>query len=129
MTNIRRDNAQHLTKLLDGVPGIHTPFDPPEGVHSYFFYQLRLGEGYVTSREQLADQLKRAGIGTSIYYATPLHLMTYYRDKYGYRRGDFPVAETLADCTIALPVGPHVKRNHIERMAEIIRNGATGKNV
>lgn len=49
-------------------------------------------------------------------------LFTYYRRKYGYREGDFPVAERLSRCSIALPVGPHVCEDDVEYMARCIRD-------
>ena len=40
-------------------------------------------------------QLNAAGVGTSVHYPLPVPLMRYYRDKYGYRDGDFPVAQWI----------------------------------
>jgi len=47
-------------------------------------------------------------IGTSIHYPSAVPLFSYYRKKYAFSRGDFPVAEWLAGSTISLPVGPHL---------------------
>ena len=43
-----------------------------------------------------------------MYYPGPVPLYSYYMDKYGYKAGDFPVAETISNSSIALPVGPHL---------------------
>ena len=46
--------------------------------------------------------------------------MTYYQQKYGYKKGDLVNAELIADTTIALPIGPHVLKEDLELMAQII---------
>lgn len=70
------------------------------------------------SRDAVVDGLKDREIGSSIHYPGPVPLFTYYREKYGYRDGDFPVAEWLAAQTISLPVGPHLGPGDAERVAE-----------
>ena len=62
-------------------------------------------------------QLGEAGIGVSIYYATPVPLLTYYREKYQYGNGDFPNAEYIANQTISFPVGPHLTEENIDYIA------------
>ena len=44
-----------------------------------------------------------------MHYPSTIPNFTYYREKYGDRNGQFPVAEWLADQTISLPVGPHLE--------------------
>jgi dTDP-4-amino-4,6-dideoxygalactose transaminase len=126
MNRIRRDNARHLAGLLGSLPGVFVPVEPQGSVHSYFFFQLRLGDDFPAERDALLERFKQGGIGTSIYYATPLHLMTYYKQRYGYKKGDFPNAERLAERTVALPIGPHVSRSHLERMADVVRGCSRG---
>lgn len=70
------------------------------------------------SRERLVDVLKARGIGTSIHYPGPVPLFTYYKDKYGYASGQFPVAEWLAEQTISLPVAPHLGEDGAARVAD-----------
>ncbi len=70
------------------------------------------------SREAVVDVLKARGIGSSVHYPGPVPLFTYYTQKYGYRDGQFPVAEWLAAQTISLPVGPHLGDDGAERVAE-----------
>jgi perosamine synthetase len=60
-------------------------------------------------------------VGTSIYYATPVPLLTCYRDKYGYKPGDFPNAEFLANNSLALPVGQHLSEDDIDYIVKTIK--------
>ena len=47
--------------------------------------------------------------------------MSYYREKYGYRDGQFPVAEWLAAQTISLPVGPHLEDGDAETIGKVFK--------
>jgi dTDP-4-amino-4,6-dideoxygalactose transaminase len=71
-------------------------------------------------RIELIERLKARGVGTSIYYPRPVPLMSYYQRRYGGRPGDFPVAESISDGSIALPVGPHVTLEDIEYIADSV---------
>lgn len=120
MNNSRIENAKYLISLIKNIPGISFIKESKDIVNTHFFFQLKLERGYPTRRNDLAKKFTERGIGTSIYYATPLHLMTYYRQKYGYKKGDLVNAELIADTTIALPIGPRVLKEDLELMAQII---------
>jgi perosamine synthetase len=72
-------------------------------------------------RDVLVKELNAAGVGTSVHYPSAVPLFSYYREKYGYRRGQFPIAEWLADQTISLPVGPHLDAGDPRRMVEAFK--------
>lgn len=73
-------------------------------------------------REEALELLKGHGVGASIYYPKPLPETTYYRGKYGYRTGQFPVAAWISSSSIALPVGPHVDERDVEQIVEGVRH-------
>ena len=66
--------------------------------------------------------LNRAGVGTTVNYRA-IPATKYYREKYGYRRGDYPVAEDWGCGTISLPLFPSLSLARqdyvIERLAEL----------
>jgi dTDP-4-amino-4,6-dideoxygalactose transaminase len=62
------------------------------------------------------DRLAAAGVGTLIHYPVPVHLSPAYRAA-GWRRGDFPIAERLADEVLSLPMNPHVSASAAMRVA------------
>ena len=68
-------------------------------------------------RAVLQEKLKEAGIGTLIHYPTPSHLSAAYADR-GWQRGDFPVAEQLAETVLSLPIGPHLTNEQIAFVAQ-----------
>jgi dTDP-4-amino-4,6-dideoxygalactose transaminase len=56
-----------------------------------------------------------------------IHLLTYYRSKYSYKRGMFPVAERIGDSTISLPVYPRLTDEEIERVIDTVKEVVAGK--
>jgi dTDP-4-amino-4,6-dideoxygalactose transaminase len=97
----RQRNAaryEHLftdAKLLDRIT---LPVVSEENRHVYNQYVIRAPD-----RDRLRAFLKEKGIGTEIYYPTPLHLQPCYEDL-GYRTGAFPHSEQAAHETLALPI-------------------------
>jgi len=75
---------------------------------SYYCLSAVLTDSIVNKRYEIIQELKRKGIGTSIYYPKPVPHMTYYQKKYGYPRNSFPVASEISYCSIAFSVGPHL---------------------
>lgn len=75
-----------------------------------------------TDRAYLQKMLLEKGIGTLIHYPIPPHLQRAY-DSNGYQRGDFPVAEQLADNCLSLPIGPHMSEAQVTNVIKAIREG------
>lgn len=72
-------------------------------------------------RDTVIAGLKTRGVGASIHYPGAVPLMAYYREKYGYGAGQFPVAEWLAAQTVSLPVGPHLRAGDAERVGQAFK--------
>jgi len=64
-------------------------------------------------RDAFQAELHRRRIGTGIHYRA-LHLHAYYRDTYGYGRGDLPNAEWISDRTISLPLSPKLSDDDVD---------------
>jgi len=85
---------------------------------SHYCFNLVLPADGSISRDAVQDALSANGIGTSIHYPSAVPMYAYYRDKYGYRSGQFPVAEWLGSQTLSLPVGPHLGTDGAHLVAE-----------
>ena len=72
-------------------------------------------------RDELQQHLNRAGIGTLIHYPVPPHLSDAYKEAGG-KPGDFPITEQLAQTALSLPVGPHLRPEHLRAVIEAIRS-------
>ena len=99
----RRANAARLT---DELPErVETPIEPEGRRHVYHQYTIRAED-----RDALADHLESAGVGTGVYYPTPIHEQPVYDDV----DRDAPVAERAADEVLSLPVHPALSSSDID---------------
>ncbi|MBN2614618.1 MAG: DegT/DnrJ/EryC1/StrS family aminotransferase [Bacteroidales bacterium] len=96
----RQKAAVIYDRAFSGNPKLATPAVAPFTNHVYHQYTLRLTG---IDRAGLMDYLSAKGIASAIYYPVPLHLQKAYTS-FGYRKGDFPVAELLSDQVISLPI-------------------------
>jgi dTDP-4-amino-4,6-dideoxygalactose transaminase len=72
-------------------------------------------------RDALQKSLADVGLGTMIHYPIPPHLQAAYREL-GHRKGDFSVAEHMANEVLSLPMGPHLLKSDAERVIEVLCN-------
>tara|TARA_B100000029_G_scaffold500377_1_gene572048 strand:+ start:48 stop:1199 length:1152 start_codon:yes stop_codon:yes gene_type:complete len=78
---------------------------------SHYCLSIILADSIAKYRNVIIAGLKNKGIGSSIYYPHPVPRMSYYKKKYGYSKKNFLNASKISDNSIALPVGPHLKKN------------------
>jgi dTDP-4-amino-4,6-dideoxygalactose transaminase len=107
----RRRAADTYRDLLSDLPLTLPPPDPPGSVQVYHLFVVETPE-----RHRVAQALRAAGIGVRIHYPTPVHLQPAWRHL-GYARGDFPVAEHLADTCLSLPCFPGITEEEQVRVA------------
>ncbi len=81
---------------------------------SYYCLGLLLDDSIRYKREKIMKKLTARGIGTSIYYPSPLPRMTFYKDKYSYNPETYKNASTISDGIISFPVGPHLSELEME---------------
>jgi UDP-4-amino-4-deoxy-L-arabinose-oxoglutarate aminotransferase len=118
----RRDAlARTYETLLAGVPGLSLPRMPARGRHARHLFTVWIHGG---RRDDIVAALQRAGIAVMVNYRA-IHELTYFRDRFGFRRGDFPNAETIGDSTISLPFYPSMPPEHVERVVELLKESLT----
>ena len=94
----------------------------PEVTVNWFVFVVRLDDRYdLADRDRILVSLREKGIGCSNYFA-PIHLQPFYVEEFGYRRGDFPVCEALADRTVALPFHHELSSEDVDRVCGELRN-------
>jgi len=121
----RAELAEAYTERLRDVPGVlRLPTVVPRQAETNPVFYVYLIE--VEDRDRLAEHLTRAGIGTEIYYPTPLHLQPCFADL-GHVRGDFPNAEAACARTIALPFYPDLTLDAVDRVCDAIRRFFSGR--
>lgn len=111
----RRTNVALYHAGLEGVP-VRLPRTLFYGVHNQFVIRTHTSE----TRDALRAFLTDRGVGTEVYYPTPLHLQPCF-SYLGGKRGDFPVAERAAREVLALPIFPGLREEEIEYVCKSIR--------
>lgn len=124
----RREIAEAYLEGLESLGGcdfLKLPGNPGKGKHAWhlFIVRLRLEELNI-DRDDFIHRLQEAGIGTSVHYI-PLHLMTYYRTRYGYRPEDFPRSLRAYQEAFSLPIYPAMGEEQIARVIDAVIS--TGK--
>ena len=105
---------------LRGVGDLALPFVPNWAQPVWHLFVVRTKQ-----RDALQAHLAARGIGTQVHYPTPPHLSQAYAGA-GWKRGDFPLAETLADEVLSLPIGPHHTAEQIDAVCLAIREFFAG---
>jgi perosamine synthetase len=108
----RERAASWYNARLAGVELVERPYIVPTTTRmSWFVYVVRIRPP--ASRDAVVRRLAEAGIPSRPYF-TPIHLQPFYRDKFGYRLGDFPVTERLGDGCLALPFSGIMTEEQVE---------------
>ena len=110
-----RYDEQFRSSSLVRVPPRRT--GEPHGWHLYVI-GLEL-EALTIDRAQVIERLGEAGISTSVHFI-PLHLHPHYQRRYGYKPGDFPMAERLFERSISLPIWPGMTDAQVDRVASTL---------
>lgn len=112
----RRRVAARYSELLRSAPGVLTPPTAGPVTHVFHQYTVRMAR----SRDQVAERLRRAGVGTMVYYPVPVHHLPVYdrRDLH------LPQAEAAATQVLSLPIWPSMPDWSIERVAAELERAA-----
>lgn len=109
----RREIArQYDERILN--PAIQKPIVAPGNEHIYYVYAV-----ITDRRDQLRAYLKENGILSGVYFPVPFHLQTVYRSL-GYRKGDMPQAERVADHSLVLPMFPELTEAEIDAVIDAV---------
>ena len=115
---LRQNAAQQLITGLADIPEIKLPLPYHNSDHFYQMFTISLPTKAI--RDALQAHLTQKGIMSKVYYS-PIHLSTFYRQKYGYKEGDLPRTEQLAERILTLPLYPTMSEEEISYMIESIR--------
>ena len=116
----RKQIAEQYNSVLQGHSLIKTPMIEAEGQSAWHLYIINLNLGKMKKTRRLVfEELRERNIGVHVHYI-PLHLHPYYRERYGYKRGDFPVAEEFYDTALTLPLYPGLGDEEFNRIVEAV---------
>lgn len=117
-TTSRNEVAGRYDQAFFNHPKISIPKRAANSTHVFHQYTVRIEEG---RRDELKNYLQEKNIPTMVYYPLPLHRQNAYL-RYGYKEGDFPIAETLCQQVLSLPIHTEMKLDQQNYIIETINN-------
>jgi perosamine synthetase len=112
--------AATYREALAGIEGVQLPCEDAGGDRrGWFVFVAQLPRD--SDRDATIRSLRALGIQSKPYLPA-IHLMTYYRETFGHREGEFPVCEDVAARSVALPFFPELTEGQIERVATALRS-------
>jgi len=123
IVNKRQQVAQLYQSALAEIEEISLP-PASSGFlkRSWFVYVIKLDRAFKQRhRDEIIRQLRAKGIGCNVYFPA-IHLQPFYRKKFGYKPGDFPITESVADRTIALPFYNNLSKKGIKHVVDALKS-------
>jgi dTDP-4-amino-4,6-dideoxygalactose transaminase len=125
----RRKIVEQYQAAFRGCEEVEIPTERNDIEHAWHLYVLRLNLKHARmTRDQFIDQMRQRNIGCSVHFI-PIHLHKYYREKYGYRPEDFPIALREYQRMVSLPLSPRMTADDvgdvIEAVTGILRQNGT----
>jgi perosamine synthetase len=119
LENRRRVAREYMTHLMD-CKYLVLPTLGEKDVMSWFVFVVRLSDLFdADNRDTIIKQLRVEGIGCNNYFP-PIHLQPYMKERFGYRGGELPVCEYVAQRTLALPFFSQMTRHQVQRVCETL---------
>jgi len=109
----RNQIAIKYNEAFKGCKNIITPYVKEDRVTSWHLYVIK-----IDNRDDVIEKLKENGVGCSVHFI-PIHKHPYYKDKYGYKNEDYPIANRVFEKSISLPIYPDMSD---EEIAYVIDN-------
>ena len=117
----RREIAAQYTSEFREMPGIVPPTVRRGVDPAWHLYPIRLEpEKFRVGRGEIFHALRAENIGVNVHYI-PVHLHPYYRDRFGYRGGEYPIAESAYEQLISLPMFHGMSDQDVEDVISAVR--------
>ena len=116
---LRKKMVEIYRGRLNGINGIRIPFSNHKEKSSYHIFPVLLNSRI--NRKNFIDKMRMRGIQTSIHYP-PVHLFSFYREKFGYKEGTLPITEDICGREVTLPLYPTMGFKSIEYIVRTIKS-------
>ena len=121
MQKRREEIAKMYNEVFEDLPEIITPTVRKHVCHAWHLYPILLNTKLLRiGRNKFIEALKAENIGVSVHFI-PIHLHTYYRNRFGFKKGDFPNAEYVYEREISLPIYPKMTDKDVEDVINAVK--------
>jgi UDP-4-amino-4,6-dideoxy-N-acetyl-beta-L-altrosamine transaminase len=122
----RREIVDKYNEALCGIEEIITPYEKQDVKSSYHLYVIQLKlEKLKYNRKKIFEALRAENIGAHVHYI-PLHLHPFYQENFGFKKGDYQIAEIYYDRALTLPLFPAMSNDDtddvINALKKVINN-------
>ena len=126
MLAARAQVADWYREALTGIEGLGLPCEDTGGdQRGWFVFVVQVPSGGRHDRDGVIRALRERGVQSKPYLPA-IHLMSFYRETYGHREGEFPVCEEVAARSVALPFFPGLRQDQVERVGRALREVLEG---
>ena len=112
----RNEICMRYQNAFQDAKGLNVMEIVPNSKHGWHLYTIHVSP---KKRNAILFSLQKKGIGVAVNYRA-IHLLKYYRQEFGYKRGDFPIAEKIGDSTISIPLYPRLTDNEVKRVIDAV---------
>jgi UDP-4-amino-4,6-dideoxy-N-acetyl-beta-L-altrosamine transaminase len=117
----RREIAKIYDKELSNKNIFITPKTSINCRHAYHLYPLQIDFNKIKiTKKKLFEKFKKHGIQLQVHYI-PIHLQPFYKKKFGFKRGDFPVAENFYEKEVSLPIYYSLKNSQVYKIIRLLK--------
>ncbi len=116
----RREIVKKYNKAFKDIDWLTIPYERPDVYSAFHLYVLQIDfEKIGKSRKQVMEELRLKNIGTQVHYI-PVHTQPYYQENYGYKWGDYSVAEDYYEKALSIPLYPKMTDDDVYYVIEKI---------
>jgi len=116
----RRQIVDYYNEELKGIDELILPFEKENVDSNFHIYVLQIRANQRFDRYDFFLALQKNGYQPMVHYL-PVHLLTFYRKTYGFKRGDYPIAEQYYDRAITIPLYPMLSDELITKIVSDIK--------
>ncbi len=118
---VRKRYADMYNEAFSQIHEIITPAKRKDVEHAYHLYTIIIKTEYLAvGHKKIIEALWRENIEVGLHFKA-LHLHPFYRKTYGFKRGDFPIAEYVSDRVISLPLYPKMSEDDIRNVILVMK--------
>jgi perosamine synthetase len=122
----RAQVAKWYQEILSDDDRLIVPTEPPGCIISWFVFVVRLADSFTLGqRNGILDAMNAKGIQVGNYFS-PVHIQPFMAEQFGYKRGGFPVTESVSERTIALPFYNNLTEDDVALVCKTLKEVLSG---